>query len=151
MYYNTTLMLPITARLHAIALLAPNVRSQRLFAFAGPLNMTDIISTLRELRPDHHFDDPNPNEGQDLTDVAPAAKAEKLLEVFFGQKGWIPYRQSLADEFVTFRVAIKRGRTSTNRHFTLPVWLDAHLYSQKVYSTMVLTISSQNLNERSNF
>jgi hypothetical protein len=86
-----------TARLHAIALLAPNVRSQRIFAFAGPLNMTDIISTLRELRPDHHFDDPNPNEGQDLTDVAPAAKAEKLLEEFFGQKGWIPYRQSLAD------------------------------------------------------
>lgn len=69
-----------TARLHAIALLAPNVRLQRIFAFAGPLNMTDIISTLRELRPDHQFDDLNPNEGRDLTDVTLAAKAEKLLE-----------------------------------------------------------------------
>ncbi|KAJ5446909.1 NAD dependent epimerase/dehydratase [Penicillium cf. griseofulvum] len=86
-----------TARLHAIALLAPNIQSQRIFAFAGPLNMTDIILALRELRPEYHFDDPKPNEGQDLTDVAPAAKAEKLLEEFFGQKRWIHYKKSIAD------------------------------------------------------
>ncbi len=59
--------------------------------------MTDIILALRELRPDYHFDDPKPNEGRDLTDVAPAAKAEKLLEEFFGQKKWIPYKKSIAD------------------------------------------------------
>lgn len=76
-----------TARLYAIALLVPNVRLQRIFVFAGPLNMTDIISTLRELRPDYNFDDPKLNKGRDLTDVTLAAKAEKLLEEFFGQKG----------------------------------------------------------------
>lgn len=68
-----------TARLHAIALLAPSVRSQRIFAFAGPLNITDIISTLRVLRPDRKFDDPPADEGQDFTEVAPAGKAERLL------------------------------------------------------------------------
>jgi hypothetical protein len=86
-----------TARLHAIALLAPSVRSQRIFAFAGPLNITDVISTLRVLRPDCKFDDPPTDEGQDFTEVAPAGKAERLLQEFFGRKGWTPYQQSIAD------------------------------------------------------
>lgn len=85
------------ARLHAIALLAPDVKSQRIFAFAGPLNITDIISTLREIRPDYKFDDPPADEGQDLTEVVLAGKAERLLQEFFGQKGWTPYKQSIAD------------------------------------------------------
>ncbi|KAJ5129101.1 NAD dependent epimerase/dehydratase [Penicillium atrosanguineum] len=86
-----------TARLHAIALLAPNIRSQRIFAFAGPFNITDTISTLQRLRPDRKFVDPPSDEGQDLTDVAPAGKAEKLLQEFFGQKGWTPLEESIAD------------------------------------------------------
>lgn len=84
------------ARLHAIALLAPNVKSERIFAFAGPLNLTEVLSTLRELRPDHKLPDPPADEGQDFTEIVPAARAEKLLQDFFGQKGWTPYKQSIA-------------------------------------------------------
>ncbi|KAJ5682091.1 NAD dependent epimerase/dehydratase [Penicillium maclennaniae] len=85
-----------TARLHAIALLAPSVKSQRIFAFAAPFNVTDVISILRGLRPDHKFDDPPANEGQDLTEVVPAPKAEKLLQEYFGQKEWTPLKESIA-------------------------------------------------------
>ncbi|KAJ6104764.1 NAD dependent epimerase/dehydratase [Penicillium sp. IBT 18751x] len=85
-----------TARLHAIALLAPSVKSQRIFAFAAPFSVTDIISILRGLRPDHKFDDPPANEGQDLTEVVPAPKAEKLLQEYFGQKEWTPLKESIA-------------------------------------------------------
>ncbi len=39
------------ARIHAIALLDPNVQSERLFAFAAPFTWTGVIDILRKLRP----------------------------------------------------------------------------------------------------
>ncbi|KAI9934618.1 hypothetical protein ASPWEDRAFT_175347 [Aspergillus wentii DTO 134E9] len=85
-----------TARLHAIALLAPDVISQRLIAMAGSFNMTDVILAFKELRPDNtSIPAPPAEEGQDLTEVLPAPKAEALLKRYFGQKGWTPLRDGL--------------------------------------------------------
>ena len=84
------------ARLHVIALLAPEVQSQRIYAFAGPIRLHDIIAILRKLRPENKLIPNAPaDEGHDLTEVALAPKAEELLREYFGQDGWISLSASI--------------------------------------------------------
>ncbi|KAH8799742.1 hypothetical protein F5884DRAFT_847965 [Xylogone sp. PMI_703] len=86
-----------TARLHVIGLLSPDVKSERIFAFAKPHNWTDIINILRKLRPENKLiPDPPPNEGRDLTEVLPSQRAEQLLRDFFQRPGWTSLEDSLA-------------------------------------------------------
>lgn len=86
------------ALIHAIALLDPNVKSERLFAFAAPFTWTGVIDILRKLRPSNKSI-PNPPEDElpDLSDIVPAKRAESLLRTFFGQSGWIQLQQSLKE------------------------------------------------------
>ncbi|KAH8695618.1 cinnamoyl-CoA reductase [Talaromyces proteolyticus] len=84
------------ARLHVIALLDPNVKSQRLFAFAAPFQMKDIASTLKKLRPHAAIPSPPVGEGLDLSDIVPSKTAQELLQVFYGQRGWTSLEESLA-------------------------------------------------------
>ncbi|OHE94957.1 NAD dependent epimerase/dehydratase [Colletotrichum orchidophilum] len=85
------------ARLHAIALLAEPVKSQRIWASAHPVNASDFIDVVRELRPDNKLIPEKPvDEGRDLSELPPAAKAEKLLQEYFGQDGWTPLKESVA-------------------------------------------------------
>ncbi|KAJ6084841.1 hypothetical protein N7499_004470 [Penicillium canescens] len=84
------------ARLHTAALLDPNTVSQRIFGFAAPLNLTEMIAIVRKLRPDNtQIPDP-PADGHDLTNVIPARKAEKLLQDFYGQPSWTNVEDSIA-------------------------------------------------------
>ncbi|KXH48466.1 NAD dependent epimerase/dehydratase [Colletotrichum simmondsii] len=84
------------ARLHAIALLAETVKSQRIWASAHPVNASDFIDAFRELRPDNKLiPEKQADEGRDISELPPAAKAEKLLQEYFGQ-GWTPLKESLA-------------------------------------------------------
>ncbi|CAH0044591.1 unnamed protein product [Clonostachys solani] len=84
------------ARLHVIALLAPDVEKQRIFAFAAAFNLTEIIDRLRVLDPENKkIPDPPQNEGHDLTEVVPAPRAESLLKEYFGASGWISLQDSL--------------------------------------------------------
>ncbi|KAL6690475.1 hypothetical protein J3F84DRAFT_353374 [Trichoderma pleuroticola] len=85
-----------TARLHVAALLDPNVNAERIFAFATAYNWTDVLAILRKLRPDQEFPDDPKDEGRDYTEVVPIARAQKLLQGFFGQKGWTSLEDSLA-------------------------------------------------------
>lgn len=86
-----------TARLHVIALLSPDVKSQRLFAFAASKNWTDYVQTLRKLRPDNKLiPEPPANDPHDETDVVPAHKSETLLKDFLGRPGWTRFDESLA-------------------------------------------------------
>ncbi|KID82316.1 aldehyde reductase II [Metarhizium guizhouense ARSEF 977] len=86
-----------TARLHVIGLLDPAVRDERLFAFAGPHNWTDVIQVFRRLCPQSKLPPAPENEGRDLSDVKPAKRAEQLLGDFFGLPGWTSLEDSLAD------------------------------------------------------
>ncbi|EFY97729.1 aldehyde reductase II [Metarhizium robertsii ARSEF 23] len=86
-----------TARLHVIGLLDPAVRDERLFAFAGPHNWTDVIQVFRRLCPQSKLPPAPENEGRDLSDVKPAKRAEQLLRDFFGLPGWTSLQDSLAD------------------------------------------------------
>ncbi|GKZ85969.1 hypothetical protein AnigIFM56816_000817 [Aspergillus niger] len=86
------------ARLHAVALLDSNTKSQRIFGFAHSLNLTQMISTLRRLRPDNALIPNSPEgEGHDLTDFVPAKKAEKLIREFYGQERWTSVEDSIAE------------------------------------------------------
>ena len=94
-----------TARLHVAALLDPAVQSERLFAFAGPFNWTDIINILKKFRPENKKIPMAPEgEGRDLSDVHKASKrAEQLIRSFFGVKGWISLEDSLAAGIVDLK------------------------------------------------
>ncbi|KAF4811023.1 Aldehyde reductase 2 [Colletotrichum tropicale] len=84
------------ARLHIVGLLAESVKSKRIFAAARPVNVSDFIDVLRELRPDNKLiPEKDANDGHDLTQVLPLAEAEKLLQTYFGQKGWTPLKESV--------------------------------------------------------
>ncbi|KAF6808326.1 aldehyde reductase ii [Colletotrichum musicola] len=84
------------ARLHAIALLGDEFESQRIFGFAEAVNRSDVFKTLKELRPENELiPEPDENEGRDLSEVPPAKKAEQLLRDYYGQKGWVGYKESI--------------------------------------------------------
>lgn len=85
------------ARLHAIALLAPAIHDERIFAFAGSYNWTEVIGILQKLRPNKQLPEPPENEGRDITDIRPAKKAEAWLKEYFGRPGWISLEDALAD------------------------------------------------------
>ncbi|KAH8701660.1 NAD dependent epimerase/dehydratase [Talaromyces proteolyticus] len=86
------------ARLHAIALLDANVQSERIFACAAPFTWTQIYQTFQELQPEN---DKIPNapkdEGPTLIKVKPSARAEQLIQKFYGRDGWVSLKESLAD------------------------------------------------------
>ncbi|KAL4813820.1 hypothetical protein BDW67DRAFT_187409 [Aspergillus spinulosporus] len=86
-----------TARLHVVALLSPSAVEKRIFAFAQAFNWTDILTILHELRPDNTLLPPLPeNEGRDLSEIKDALEAEALMNEFFGTKGWVGLKESLA-------------------------------------------------------
>jgi hypothetical protein len=85
------------ARLHAIALLDPDVQSERIFACAAPFTWTQIYQIFKELRPDNDkIPNPPENEGPTLLKVKPSSRAEQLLKTFYGQAGWTSLKDSLA-------------------------------------------------------
>ncbi|GKZ26816.1 hypothetical protein AbraCBS73388_003203 [Aspergillus brasiliensis] len=85
------------ARLHAVALLNPNVVSQRLFGYASPLNLTQMVTILRKLRPDNdQIPDAPEIDWHDESIYVPAKHAENLLRDFSGE-GWTSAEDSIAE------------------------------------------------------
>lgn len=85
------------ARLCVIGLLDRAVKSERIFAFGGQANWTDLIGILGELRPNNtKIPDPPTNEVRDRTDVLPRVRAQDLLRKFYGQSDFIAVKESLA-------------------------------------------------------
>ncbi|OAL26440.1 hypothetical protein AYO20_10108 [Fonsecaea nubica] len=92
------------ARVHVAALLDPKVENERLFAFAGPFNWTDVINILTKLRPDNDkIPNPPPNNGRPLTDIKGRKRAEDLIKSFFGVAGWTSLEDSLAAGIVDLK------------------------------------------------
>lgn len=91
-----------TARLHVIALLDPDVKNERVYAFAGPYNYHDVVGILRKLRPHlaSKIPDPAPDEGRDLCDVPGSDRSKQLIKDFFGRPGWVSMEDSLAQGIV---------------------------------------------------
>ena len=83
------------ARVHVGALIGPDVKNERLFAFAHPYNWNDILAIFRELYPEQKFISDYPNLGRDLSKVA-NERAEELVKRF-GRPGWTSLKDSVKD------------------------------------------------------
>ncbi|KAH8698927.1 cinnamoyl-CoA reductase [Talaromyces proteolyticus] len=86
------------ARVHVIGLLHPEVKSERLFAFASPFTWNEVVGILRKLRPENTgITNPPENELPDSSDIVPSKRAESLLKSFFGRPGWVGLEESIQD------------------------------------------------------
>lgn len=88
-----------TALIHVGALLHPDVKNERLFAFAEPQNWNTVIDTLKKLYPQQKFSDGLPGLGQDLTHP-PNEKALFVLKSL-GAPGFKSLEASLKSAFDT--------------------------------------------------
>jgi hypothetical protein len=89
-----------TARLHIAALVEEDVRGERLFAFAEPINYSSIVSALKKVDPSKTEYPALPeNEGRDLSTVS-TGRAEELLRRA-GRSGFIGLEESLRAQFPT--------------------------------------------------
>ncbi|EGY14671.1 hypothetical protein VD0002_g7200 [Verticillium dahliae] len=100
---NTTYLGGITAQyfvdvqddalLHCAAALHPDVQSERVFAFAEPVNGDKVLAVLRKLYPSRSFPD-NFRAEEDLTEIVPRKRAEALLRDM-GREGWTSLEASI--------------------------------------------------------
>ncbi|KFA46012.1 hypothetical protein S40293_08787 [Stachybotrys chartarum IBT 40293] len=81
------------ALLHVAAAVHPGIESERIFAFAEPVNGDDLLAILRELYPDRSFP-ANFQSDKDLSEVVPRKRAEELLRDM-GKDGWTSLRESV--------------------------------------------------------
>lgn len=82
------------AALHLAAAILPDVKGERLFAFAFPMNWDMILEILRKQNPGRKFAD-NFHAEEYPVIVKPIARAESLLRRI-GRPGWITMEGSIA-------------------------------------------------------
>lgn len=81
------------ALLHVAAAVHPGVASERVFAFAAPVNGDALLAALRRLHPGRGFPADFQAE-RDRSDVVPRARAEALLRDM-GKDGWTSLEESV--------------------------------------------------------
>ncbi|KAI8631795.1 aldehyde reductase [Xylariaceae sp. FL1651] len=82
------------ALLHVAAAIHPGVESERVFAFAEPVNGDGLLAVLRKLYPERAF----PADFQadkDLSDIVPRKRAEALLRDMGKAGGWTSLEESI--------------------------------------------------------
>jgi hypothetical protein len=84
------------ARVHVGALLHPNVRNERLFAFASPFTWPELIQAMQKKFPDRKFETQLADPGVEMTKI-PVERAldvhtwvRKLGNDWHGGEGWTP-------------------------------------------------------------
>lgn len=75
------------------AAILPEVQSERIFAFAEPINGDQILDVFRRLYPTRSFAEPF-QAGEDLSEIVPRQRAEDLLRKT-GKDGWTGLEQSI--------------------------------------------------------
>jgi len=83
------------ARLHVAALLHPDVKSERVFAFAEAKNAERVCEVLGRAFPERRFDLPG-GMGEDLSVIEGKERAEGLLR-WLGREGWIGLEECYAE------------------------------------------------------
>lgn len=82
--------------MHVVGLLHPDVKSERLFAFASAFTWNELVGILQKLRPGNAgIPSPPEDELRDLSDIVPARRAEELIKSFFGRAGWVELEESV--------------------------------------------------------
>ena len=82
--------------LHAAGVLDPDVKGQRLLAWAETFNANDILAILRKREPDHKFVDDFP-----FSEKAAVTKDDKLekslLKKWAGRDDWFSFEETITD------------------------------------------------------
>ncbi|GFF38211.1 aldehyde reductase 2 [Aspergillus udagawae] len=81
------------AILHVAAAIHPGVQSERVFAFAAPVNGDGVLAILRKLYPGRSFP-ANFQAEEDLSEIVPRKRAEALLREM-GRDGWTSLEESI--------------------------------------------------------
>lgn len=79
--------------MHVVAVIHPEVKSERIFGTAEPYQFNDILAWLRKWYPERQFPD-DFQKGRDLTEWKPRARAEALLKEI-GRPGFTTLEQSI--------------------------------------------------------
>ena len=85
------------ALIHVAALLEPDVRNERLFAFAQPFNYSELVEALKEIDPSKSEYPPASNEDRDLSEVANGRALELLKR--YGRADFKDLRTSLKEQW----------------------------------------------------
>ena len=81
------------ALLHVAAAIHPDVQSERIFAFAEPVNGDRVLAILRKLYPTRSFPE-DFSAGEDKSEIVPRKRAEALLRSM-GRDGWTSLENSI--------------------------------------------------------
>ncbi|KAL9082953.1 MAG: hypothetical protein Q9165_008716 [Trypethelium subeluteriae] len=81
------------ALLHVAAVIHPGIQSERIFAFAEPVNGDGVLAILRKLYPNRSFPE-NFQAAEDISDIVPRKRAEALLRGM-GRDGWTSLEESI--------------------------------------------------------
>ncbi|KAF7548842.1 hypothetical protein G7Z17_g6787 [Cylindrodendrum hubeiense] len=84
-----------TGRLHVAAAIHPDVKDERIFAFAGRFSWDAILEILRKNFPNKEFID-NFSGGEDLNEILPRSRAEQLLRDL-GRPGWVSLEETVLE------------------------------------------------------
>lgn len=84
-----------TARLHVAALLDPEVKNERILAFAHPYNWNDILAVLRKIYPNKLFPTDIKNEPRDLSKLD-NSRGATLLKAF-GRPGFASLEETVRE------------------------------------------------------
>ena len=84
-----------TGRLHVVGLLAPDVREERILAYAYPFNLNDVLATLRILYPEKKFAEDLPDLGK-IVGTVDRTRSEELLGML-GREGFVTMEQSVKE------------------------------------------------------
>ncbi|CAM1510944.1 Fc.00g084570.m01.CDS01 [Cosmosporella sp. VM-42] len=90
-----------TGRLHVAAALFPNVKNERIFAFAGRFSFDTILEIMRKAEPERKFPD-NFSGGDDPNEIKPQDRAEQLLREL-GEPGWVSLEDTILEAVEQFR------------------------------------------------
>ena len=84
------------AVMHVAAILDPDVKNQRIFAWHTPFNWNLILATMRKLRPGHKFVDDLP-DSEMLSGKVDDRLGLKLLKKWAGKDGWTSLEQGVKE------------------------------------------------------
>lgn len=92
-----------SGRLHVAGAILPDVKDERIFAFAARFNWDAVLDVFRKHEPEKKFPE-NFSSGDDPNEIEARGRAEQMLRDL-GQPGWTSLEDSLLMNIEDLRTA----------------------------------------------
>ena len=83
--------------LHVAAALDPDVKGERLLAWAEPISVNTVLAILRRQYPERKFIDDLPSRPPCLATIGNESRLLGLLKKWGGRDGWISVEQGVRE------------------------------------------------------